>query len=110
MIFDADPSDPKLVTWLAKRRQNKKEQLEKRIKWQNNKIPPGKFYVARDEKAFFQMLTNYFLKELSQPASKLELLETFLGDAFVQYHHENEIGIKAALCKFNDKNMVPRRF
>jgi hypothetical protein len=109
-LWEFAPADPSSVAWVAERRRTREEQTNRRIQWQRRKVPPGQFYLERDEETFFKQITNLLLQQLSQTASKAELLGTFLGSVFVQRHPGNTDAIHAALSRINELNLNDCKF
>jgi hypothetical protein len=109
-LLGFEPADPNCIAWVAERRRTREEQINKRLQWQRSKVRPGQFFLERDERTFFRQITNLLLQQLSQPASRADLMETFLRVVFVQRHSENEDGIRAALSKVNESNVNTREF
>jgi hypothetical protein len=109
-LWEFAPADPNSVAWVAERRQSKEDQINKRIQWQRRKVPPGQFYLERDEESFFQQITNLLLQQLSQPTLKAELLEAFLGSVFVQRHPGNTAAIHTALSKVTESSLNDCKF
>ena len=104
-IFNFTPDSTAAVNFFAEYRLEREQQIERRRQWQNERIPPGKFFLGRDEKTFVQQLTDYFLKQLAQSASRSDILDTIFGDVFIQRHPEQTADIKATLSKISDSTI-----
>jgi hypothetical protein len=109
-LWELAPADPKALRWVPERRRMREEQISRRIQWQRRKVPPGEFFLERDEGTFFRQVTNLLLQQLSRAVPKADLLETFIGNVFVHRHPENASAIHAALRKVDDTNINDYKF
>jgi len=109
-ILKFDAEDTNFRQWLAERNADREEQTLNRKLWQKEKIEPGKFFVARDEKEFCLTIGNLLLHKLSKATSRNDLLDTFLGKIFLKRHPGKKAAITDALRKIDETNINDFKF
>lgn len=100
-----NPNDPAFLETMQRRKKQRNDCEEETKECQNEDVPPGKFYVVREEIEFFHILVRDLKSRLREPRLKMNLFETLLGESFRQCHPEEGNRIQGAFARVSDTNM-----